>query len=430
MECYQFELPTTGAISFTENCIDESQKYTAFLSTATSARASLRGILKESKRVDGEKDYLKIVKVVEDYLPHLYGIMKTAESGKISFSREPTFSWRMTLGSNVFQHSPRTSVVGLPAELAFTLLTYAFALSNLARSMVIILGDYEHNRHLLESDRKTKDDRLQSALTLLCRASGVFLYIAQVILPKTEALNPESSKKIPDMNKDVVAALSSLVLADAQRLAIRKSLTKATLEATLSPGPPLPKSHPFPALIAKLYIHCASSFSTAQSLAKTFGDGDISSDLRKYFASENSFTLALAYKWLGVDAGESGSRTGIAVGFLSLARTELESLRNIKKALLGKSSDFSKENKSWILIELNSVNVFLDSYRKLNDTVYFQPVPPKSEIQSLIPTGKSLISMKEYEPPEPSFQPESADDLSDDANEKPQNSYALAGSYF
>lgn len=146
-------------------------------------------------------------------------------------------------------------------------------------------------------------------------------------------------------------------------------MTKATSEMTLSPGPPLPKSHPFPALIAKLYIHCASSFSSAQSLAKNFSDGDISSDLRKYLANENSFTLALAYKWLGVDAGESGSRTGIAVGFLSLARTELEGLRNIKKALLGKGSDISKENKSWILVELNSVNVFLNSYRKLNDTV-------------------------------------------------------------
>lgn len=119
------------------------------------------------------------------------------------------FSWRVTLGSNVFQHSPRTSVVGLAAELTFTLLTYAFALSNLARSIVIILGDYEHNRHSSESDHKLKDDRLQSALTLLCRASGVFLYTAQVVLPKAETLNPESSKKIPDMNKDVVAALSS-----------------------------------------------------------------------------------------------------------------------------------------------------------------------------------------------------------------------------
>jgi len=62
MDCYLFELPTTGAISFTD-CRDVEQKYTTFLSGATSARASLRAALKESKRIDGEKDYLKLVKV-------------------------------------------------------------------------------------------------------------------------------------------------------------------------------------------------------------------------------------------------------------------------------------------------------------------------------------------------------------------------------
>lgn len=64
MECYLYELPTTGAISFTEVFVDESNRYTTHLSSATSARASLRAALKESKRTDGEKDYLKLVKVV------------------------------------------------------------------------------------------------------------------------------------------------------------------------------------------------------------------------------------------------------------------------------------------------------------------------------------------------------------------------------
>ena len=64
MEGYLYELPTTGAISFTEVCVDEANRYTTHLAAATSARASLRAALKESKRTDGEKDYLKLVKVV------------------------------------------------------------------------------------------------------------------------------------------------------------------------------------------------------------------------------------------------------------------------------------------------------------------------------------------------------------------------------
>ena len=63
---YLFELPTTGAVTFSEFCIDLSieKAYTFHFSDATQARANLRGILKGSKRTDNdEKDYLSLVKV-------------------------------------------------------------------------------------------------------------------------------------------------------------------------------------------------------------------------------------------------------------------------------------------------------------------------------------------------------------------------------
>ena len=64
---YLFELPTTGAVTFSEFCIDltNEKAYTFHLSDATQARANLRGILKGSKRTDhNEKDYLSLVKVL------------------------------------------------------------------------------------------------------------------------------------------------------------------------------------------------------------------------------------------------------------------------------------------------------------------------------------------------------------------------------
>lgn len=64
MECYLYELPTTGAISFAEICVDKSRKYVTQLAAATEARANLREALKQSKYTDGEKDYLKLVKVM------------------------------------------------------------------------------------------------------------------------------------------------------------------------------------------------------------------------------------------------------------------------------------------------------------------------------------------------------------------------------
>jgi hypothetical protein len=66
MSSYLYELPTTGAISFSALCVDQTpdQGYSTHISGATQARADLRSMLKESKRAEsGEKDHLKLVKV-------------------------------------------------------------------------------------------------------------------------------------------------------------------------------------------------------------------------------------------------------------------------------------------------------------------------------------------------------------------------------
>lgn len=63
MSTYLYELPTTGAISFAEFCLDDAASYAASISEATQARANLRTALKESKRDHGEKDYLRLIKV-------------------------------------------------------------------------------------------------------------------------------------------------------------------------------------------------------------------------------------------------------------------------------------------------------------------------------------------------------------------------------
>src|SRR5882762_1742694 len=118
-----------------------------------------------------------------------------------------------------------------------------------------------------------------------------------------------------------------MALADAQSLAIRKLLSKSAYDSTITPGPPLPTSHPSPALIAKLHLECASLYSSARSLAETPTkskgknlssgmDSEVSIDLRKYLTDECVFHGALARKWLGVDAGENSSpKGGEAVGF-------------------------------------------------------------------------------------------------------------------
>ncbi|KAF9227200.1 hypothetical protein BS17DRAFT_727211 [Gyrodon lividus] len=439
MSSYIYELPTTGAVSFAEFCIDTTggNVYTSHVAEATQARANMRGALKECKRMDsGQRDYLRIIKVLDDYLPHLYGIIACVASGEIILKYEPVFSWRTTLSSTLFHTSPRLRLPSLHADLASTLLTYSMALSNFSHSVVSSLGSYEYERAISEGDRKEKDDRLNFGVILLCRASGVCTAIGGEVLGELERVWGASGSwsgretriagwvRPPELGGEVNAALAKMALADAQTLAIRKLLSKAAFDSTLSPGPPLPKSHPSTALIAKLHLECAALYSSARVLAMTSSKAsaafEVSADLLKYLEKESKFHTALAHKWLGVDAGESAKpgKGGEAVGFLKWAQQELEDLvgSGLSKGLsVGRGGGKGKDGegvgkgggsrKVRIEDELKSVKVFLGHYRKMNDSLTFDPVPKQPVLQSLISEGRMAVSAKAYVPPEPAFGP-------------------------
>lgn len=177
-----------------------------------------------------------------------------------------------------------------------------------------------------------------------------------------------------------------MALADAQSLAIRKLLSKSAYDSTITPGPPLPKSHPSPALIAKLHLECASLYSSARSLAKTpsstkskgkgkelsGADGEVSADLRRYLSDESAFHGALARKWLGVDAGENGGpqKGGEAVAFLVWAKKELEELKDGGRGFgIGREKEKKDRRKDKVMEELERVTMFWKHYKKLNDSV-------------------------------------------------------------
>jgi hypothetical protein len=129
----------------------------------------------------------------------------------------PVFSWRTTLSASLFNTSPRLSLHSIYADLSSSLLTYAFALSNLARSVVASLGAYERERGISDADRKAKDERLNFAVTLLCRASGLFSHISDQVLvswDKKRAADPTPTdvNRPPDLSREVNAALAKWVL--------------------------------------------------------------------------------------------------------------------------------------------------------------------------------------------------------------------------
>ena len=209
-----------------------------------------------------------------------------------------------------------------------------------------------------------------------------------------------------------------LALADAETLAIRKLLSPFLSRATdtITPGPPLPKTHPSASLLAKLTLNVSTLYASAHALAQTAdkkassrasgagdlvdaalspagpskrvggatekmldrlkdstssSDGDIASGLLRYLSTSRDLARARAHKWLGIDAGEAG-RYGDAIALLGMSRETLDELGGggARKTLKERGN---RENKSTLLAsreeELQVVEHWLKSYMKLNDTV-------------------------------------------------------------
>jgi hypothetical protein len=70
------------------------------------------------------------------------------------------------------------------------------------------LGTYETQKHITDTERKAKDERLNFAVNLLCRASGVFAHLGEVVLVDWNRYTGEVKDRPPDLSKEVVAALS------------------------------------------------------------------------------------------------------------------------------------------------------------------------------------------------------------------------------
>ena len=287
----------------------------------------------------------------------------------------------------------------------FTLLTYGFALSNLARLNVVALGTYEREGGISDVERKAKDEKLGFAVTLLCKASGLFEHIGTTVLSDAEQTAGWHSgrSRPPELSKEVASALSKyaypsrsylpahpynltspslssphrLSLASAQALAIRKLMTKSSYDSIIAPGPPLPASHPSPALLAKLHLEASTLCASAESLlripASRKNDMEVTEPLLRYARDGAALHGALARKWLGADAGARDT-SGVAVGFLGWAKRELDTLRDGGGAgprVGGKEEgrDGRRERRERITAEAEDVAQFLRYYTRMNDTV-------------------------------------------------------------
>ncbi|GAA5999029.1 uncharacterized protein JCM10292_003269 [Rhodotorula paludigena] len=407
---------------------DPTSSHTRDLSDADAARGRVRTALKATRKEGAQAgqgaDWAGAARAVAEYLPHLYALLACVEADDLLLRSDPVyFYWRASLSSQPLKKgAKRVPLPSLHAELTATLLAYALCLANQASTLVASLGSYEIASSVSSSAIKVHDETINQAADTLCKASGVLMHLAEVVIPRWEAaVGLEALRTRPiDMSREVTTALAKMCLADANLLAIRRLLSRSlsVAHSTTTPGPPLPPSHPSPSLLAKLHLQVYTLYDEARSLVKTVsssssgasGAGEISPALRRYLSDGRTLALALSYKWLGVDAGEHGS-AGDALGFLALAAKELDALKEKDKGLRGlkglaqKARSAGKGRKGKVQEEVESTEAFRSAYKKVNDTVSFEPVPSAQTLQSRLPSGRAALSLKPYTAPSPSFRP-------------------------
>ncbi|UZJ54637.1 hypothetical protein CBS101457_003957 [Exobasidium rhododendri] len=483
------DVPTTRAISYADYL--HTSNLGTEVSQTTEKRSKLQQTLKlitEQKKVVGgskdvicllsQKEWIKLVQNVDDYLPFLYSVYNSIKTDDLLLKGELRFSWTTTLSAaSPLSSSSKVTLPGIQYELLSVLILQGKSLCNFAASLVDSLGRYEEGEAATLSNeaRKQKEDRLKFAADLQCRAAGIFEHVGRQIIPEWE--NSEGTSKLSEIGRSVETtgelafALSKLAHAEAELLAIRKLLSPCLcyLTAHHTSYPPLSTNHPSPSLLSKLYFNVSALYESALSLSQiasskagvrsesmpsssatdankkdghaggrfgaalkqkmsnrsssngnsleeTTTSGKISNDFAKYLFKGARGSRARGFFWLGVDRGERG-QYGEALSFFRLATDEMERSSSGKRIILHKSEKVKEEKKEFARDKeslLQLIGQFSTSYKQLNDSVAFQPVPNASSLTSQIPAGRSAMGIKVYLAPLPAFGPGSVEAVSSD----------------
>lgn len=338
---YTFDLPTPAYLSLSHAFPPPADaslaaSVAAALAEATAARSRMTTILRANASAStGAQQWLRAVQAVDDYLPHAAGLWCWCKDGTLAPSRQAAsdgaltpFGWTVSIcgpekdglrdrlraavpsrasASRDMSSNP-LSFGDTGFELRAAVLTQALASSNLACSAT---AGSDRDASLPLSAGQGLEDRLKWAVDALCRAAGALTWVSQTPYEAQSAM-PDSALPMesgaPAAAQATAAdALSRIVLAQAQSLAIQKLLAPVAAESNpqteartlatstskdrpklslrrntslsahgISPAAawiqsplPLPPKHPAPALLAKLYLYVAGLYEEAKGLLDT-----------------------------------------------------------------------------------------------------------------------------------------------------------------
>lgn len=373
---YSFTLSTTSHLSF--QTFLSSSTHPSLPQAASTARHALHIALKTHKRLprgpQQDAHLLTILNALNDYLPYLsalsHGLSGTAigntdnnstEEVEITVHAELESEWRATLSSPTsglsLKGRPSTKTTttttgstgrvkghGIDFEIAFTLTTLGYVLSNLAHSTVV--------RTLYAPKTPTPEQRttaVQTATKYLLQASTVHSYISTF----------QVASVVPDIHPAAQTALSSLALAEATLLAVLKDDSYvATCIQSRNPNdkdwmiraPEIPKVRAM--LFARLCVRAAEYAEQATAGLGTVGaDGKVGveDDLLNYARVLGRVARARACRFFGVDA-ELAGKVGEGIAWLRAAKGAL-GLRSGPAGVMDGSAKrekgFSKLKREW-----------------------------------------------------------------------------------
>ncbi|CEP19471.1 hypothetical protein [Parasitella parasitica] len=385
---YSYSLPTTGSLSFVDY-LESAGPYTSEISDATAQRGRLRTVLKELKKeTQSTRDYQIIINTIEEYLPYLVSIVNCIEAKELTFKKSIETSWRSTLSDHIIHtgsNAPRISCNDIQYELIFVLMTYAYAYTLQTNDML--------------KETSTNPNIFNKAADTLNTAAGIFAFVANEVTPTWEQ-SPDN--RPVEAVRDFQVALSKMALADAQAIAIDKALVTSGISKSL---------------VAKLYMGVAGQYEMVYGLIVSIDTQDVSTDLKRYLSHGTLFYKAMAKKYLAMDANDN-QKMGQAVGFARDCKADLRSIQHssLSKAHIRKSTIAARAVK-----EEEAVTDLLQKYTIINDTVSYEPVPSRQELQKLIPGGRGVLELKSYSLPLPVFGP---------SIQKGEKAYLLEGRYF
>ncbi|RCI09848.1 hypothetical protein L249_3816 [Ophiocordyceps polyrhachis-furcata BCC 54312] len=423
---FPFVLPTTSAFSFSSSFSCDS--HPSLCHSASAQRGVLRDALRRHKRLPPASragSLATVISSIDAYLPYLFAVDSGfssdtpvgGESINVVLKKAPSIQWRPTLSGDIVpgRERPRVTIGSLEYEIFFGLSTLAFAYTSAARSILqplhVTTGDF-----IGAKDRTTA---IQTANKHLLDAASIYEYLA------------DRSEQIPtappcvDVAPTTARALVSLAMAEATLLAVTKddpypaavaqSRNKNDKEWMFkSTDIPKPKAH----LNARLCLAASDHASKAASLLQPAagpGINKVSSSLVRYVDDLRRTCRAKACRFLGVHAEMEG-HVAEGIGWLHAGFHALDldvkdreskigiSLSRLRKGLAEKREDRRVEKETaWgadagRLEETRVLEMLEAKWKKINDTMNTQVVPPLNSLLAKMPSGREVFTLQPYKP--------------------------------